>query len=61
MKNNTRKKLSLGRAEKKAVQLLEAAKNSYPAIETNDIRCVQVRDYARHLSDLLEKKEELVK
>lgn len=61
LKNNTRKKLSLGLAEKKAVQLLEAAENSYPAIEPNDIRCVQVRDYARHLSDLLEKKEELVK
>ena len=31
---------------KKQLLLLEAAKNSYPAIQTNDIRCDQVRDYA---------------
>ncbi|MER2192612.1 MAG: IS110 family transposase [Solibacillus sp.] len=61
LKNNTRKNLSLGRAEKKAVLLLEAAENSYPAIEPTDIRCDQVRDYARRIMELMEKKEELVK
>lgn len=61
LKNNTRKNLSFERAEKKAVLLLEAAENSYPAIEPTDIRCDQVRDYARRIADLMEKKEELVK
>lgn len=61
LKANTRKNLSLERAEKKAIQLLEAAENSYPAIEPTDIRCDQVRDYARRIADLLEKKEQLVK
>lgn len=61
LKANTRKKLSFERAEKKAIQLLEAARNSYPAIEPTDIRCDQVRDYARRIADLSEKKEQLVK
>lgn len=61
LKSNTRKNLSLTRAEAKAVVLLEAARNSYPAIKANDIRCNQVRDYAARISDLLEKKVSLVK
>ena len=61
LKANTRKNLSLERAEKKAIQLLEAAENSYPVIESTDIRCDQVRDYARRIADLFEKKEQLVK
>ncbi|MGG4492332.1 IS110 family transposase [Metabacillus idriensis] len=61
LKSNTRKNLSLDRAEKKAIVLLEAAGNSYPAIGPTDIRCDQVRDYARRIAGLLEKKAELVK
>jgi transposase len=61
LKSNTRKHLSLERAEKKAIVLLEAAENSYPAIEPTDIRCDQVRDYARRIADLMEKKNQLVK
>lgn len=61
LKKNTRKNLSLVRAEKKAIVLLEVAENSYPAITTTDIRCDQVRDYARRITDLMEKKEQLVK
>lgn len=61
LKQNTRKNLSLERAEKKAIVILEAAQNSYPAIEPNDIRCEQVKDYARRIMDLMEKKEQLVK
>lgn len=38
LKANTRKNLSIDRAEKKAIELLNAAENSYPAIEENDIR-----------------------
>ena len=33
--------------KKKAIALLEAAKNRYPAISKDDIRCEQVRDYAK--------------
>lgn len=61
LKNNTRKNLSLARAEEKAECLLEAAQNSYPAIKATDIRCDQVRDYAARILDLMEKKDALVK
>ena len=61
LKSNTRKNLSLERAEMKAILLLEAAEHSYPAIEATDIRCEQVRDYAKRIAELMEKKEELVK
>lgn len=53
LKANPRKNLSLARAEANATILLEAAKNSYPAIQVNDIRCAQVRDYAGRIADLL--------
>lgn len=58
---NTRKNLSVTRAEAKAAVLVEAAQNSYPAIRANDIRCAQVRDYAARIADLMEKKDALVK
>nr|WP_106780367.1 IS110 family transposase [Lysinibacillus timonensis] len=61
LKTNTRKNLSLARAEAKAAVLLEAAQNSYPAIKVNDIRCDQVRDYAARIADLLEMKNSLVR
>lgn len=61
LKANTRKKLSLARAEAKAEILLEAAQNSYPAMKDNDIRCDQIRDYAARIMDLIEKKEALIK
>ncbi|MER2260131.1 MAG: IS110 family transposase, partial [Priestia megaterium] len=61
LKANTRKNLSVTRAEAKAAVLLEAAQNSYPAIKPNDIRCDQVRDYATRIADLMERKDELVK
>lgn len=61
LKENTRKNLSLKRAEEKATVLLEAAKESYPAISPMDIRCEQVKDYAKRIAELKEKKEQLVK
>ena len=60
LKANTKKKLSLTRAEKKAVELMETAQNSYPAIQSTDVRCNQVRDYAARLFELEEKKKEIV-
>ncbi|WP_033826333.1 IS110 family RNA-guided transposase, partial [Bacillus andreraoultii] len=61
LKANTRKNLSLKRAEEKGIALLEAAKTSYPAISRDDVRCEQVKDYARRIVDLKERKEQLVK
>jgi len=61
LKVNTRKNLSLARAEAKAEVLLEAAQNSYPAIQENDIRCDQIRDYAARIMHLVEKKEFIVR
>lgn len=60
LKANTRKNLSLKRAEEKGMALLEAASQSYPAIKRNDIRCEQVRDYAKRIANLKEKKEQLI-
>lgn len=61
LKANTRKNISLARAEAKAEVLLEAAQNSYPAIKASDIRCDQIRDYAARIMDLVEKKDFIVK
>lgn len=61
LKANTRKNLSLKRAQEKAIVLLDAAKESYPAISPTDIRCEQVKDYAKRIAELKEKKEQLVK
>ncbi|MCH6269679.1 IS110 family transposase, partial [Neobacillus citreus] len=43
---NTDKRLAPKAAEKKAIQLLEAAQDSYPAVDMNDIQCEQLKDYA---------------
>ena len=56
LKANTRKNLSWKRAEEKGLALLEAVKDSYPAISTEDVRCEQVRDYAKRIAELKEKK-----
>ncbi|WP_096188719.1 IS110 family RNA-guided transposase [Evansella halocellulosilytica] len=61
IKANTKKNISLTRAEAKALELLNAAIDSYPAISKEDIRCEQIRDYAKRITDLKEKKEQLIK
>ncbi|WP_078552969.1 IS110 family transposase [Bacillus alkalicellulosilyticus] len=61
IKGNTKKNLSHARAEAKGLELLNAAKDSYPAISKEDVRCEQVRDYAKRITDLKEKKEQLIK
>ena len=60
LRANTRKNLSLDRAEKKAIELVKAAENSYPAIKPTDVRCDQIRDYATRIAELKDKKEGLV-
>lgn len=61
IKANTKKNISLARADAKGLELLHAAENSFPAISKDDVRCEQVRDYATRIADLKDKKEKLIK
>lgn len=54
---NTNKKISNIMAEKKAIQVLEIAKNSYPAVSQNDVLCDQPKVYAKRYQELLQQKE----
>lgn len=57
---NTDKKLAPKTAEKKAIQLIEAAQDSYPAVDMTDIQCVQLKDYANRYLSLLRKQNEII-
>lgn len=61
IRSNTEKNLSLNQAEKLAVQLLQLAEDSYPAVSVTDMRCDQVRDYADRMNALTRKKAEIIK
>lgn len=50
----------MARAEEKVIALIEQVKETYPAISKDDIRHDQVRDYAKRIADLKEKREQLV-
>lgn len=52
----TGKNISPARAEKKALQLLEAARISYPAVSSSDVLCEQLNSYARRYQELLSSK-----
>jgi len=54
---NTNKKISNLMAEKKAIQILEIAKNYYPAVSQNDVLCDQLKLYAKRYQELLHQKE----
>ena len=54
---NTNKKISNITAEKKAIQILEITKTSYPAVSQNDVLCDQLKLYARRYQELLHQKE----
>ncbi|WP_144489546.1 IS110 family transposase [Bacillus thuringiensis] len=55
---NTNKKISKNiTAEKKAIQIIEIAKTSYPAVPQNDVLCDQLKLYARYYQELLHQKE----
>ncbi len=57
IKTNTKKNISLTRDEAKGTELLNVVKDSYPEITKEDVRCEQVRDYAKLITDLKEKKQ----
>ncbi|MGN7892156.1 IS110 family transposase [Bacillus sp. 22475] len=54
---NTNKKISNITAEKKAIQIIEIAKTSYPAVSENDVLCDQLKLYAKRYQELLHQKE----
>ncbi|WP_050615882.1 IS110 family RNA-guided transposase [Bacillus testis] len=58
--HRTRKRLSKLQAEQKAIELLEAARNSYPAVHSMDVVCDQVRLYAQRYLDINEQKEDCI-
>ncbi|EOO70709.1 hypothetical protein IIC_04554 [Bacillus cereus VD021] len=57
IRTNTNKKISNITAEKKAIQILEIAENSYPAVSQNDVLYDQLKLYARRYQELLHQKE----
>lgn len=61
LKKSTGKNISVKQAEEKSLTLIELAKNSYPAMSRKDVRCEQLRDYAKRIIELKAKKARLVK
>ncbi|MBJ8113892.1 transposase, partial [Bacillus cereus group sp. N6] len=57
---NTKKNISIQIAEKKAIEILEAAKISYPSVDVDDVLCEQLKIYAVRYQDLLGQKEECI-
>jgi hypothetical protein len=57
---NTNKNISGAIAEKKAIALIEASQQSYPAVSSSDVLCEQLRSYARRYQDLLQQKEQCI-
>ncbi|PAL11804.1 IS110 family transposase [Peribacillus simplex] len=57
---NTNKNISGAMAEKKAIALIEASQQSYPAVSSSDILCEQLRSYARRYQELLQQKEQYI-
>lgn len=54
---NTEKRTSTKKAEEKAIQLLDAAESSYPAVKVDDLACELVRLYAKRFQELVFLKE----
>src|SRR5690606_40134220 len=54
---NTEKRMSVKKAEEKAIQLLDAAGHSYPAVKVDDLSCELVRLYAKRFQELVLLKE----
>jgi len=56
---STTKKISEARAKQKANQIMDYAKESYPAVPSTSVQTQKVQYYAQQLLDLLEKKEQI--
>jgi transposase len=60
IRSNTDKNISSARAERKAIQLLEAAQLSFPAVSSSDVLCGQLKAYAKRYQELLSMKESCI-
>ena len=61
IKKCTNKNYSLNNLEERAVQLMEAANNSYPAINDEDYRCRLIKQYAKKILELIEEQDLIIK
>ncbi|MEY8188266.1 IS110 family transposase [Peribacillus simplex] len=57
---NTNKNISGAMAEKKALTLIEASQQSYPAVSSSNVLCEQLRSYARRYQELLQQKKQCI-
>ncbi|MED2766072.1 IS110 family transposase [Bacillus thuringiensis] len=57
---NTKKKISISMAEKKAVEVLNAAKDSSPAVHQDDVVCEQLQIYAKRYQAILCEKDRCI-
>ncbi|PEE35877.1 IS110 family transposase [Bacillus pseudomycoides] len=60
IRTNTNKNISISIAEKKAMKVLDAAKDSYPAVRQDDVLCEQLKSYAKRYQELLHQKEQCI-
>jgi len=60
LKKCTNKNYSLKKLEERAIQLIEVAKESYPAIDENDYQCELIKKYAQRILDLDEEQKQLI-
>lgn len=60
IRRNTNKNISTRIAEKKAMEVLEAARYSYPAVRQDDVLCEQLKSYAKRYQELLHQKEQCI-
>lgn len=61
IKKCTKKNYSLKKLEEKALQLIEAAHQSYPAIDPDDYRCDYIKQYAKQILELEEEQRLIIK
>ena len=57
---STNKRMSVKKAEEKAIKLLEAAGQSYPVVSSTDMYCDQVIVYAKRYQELLDQKQQCI-
>lgn len=58
---STTKKISENRAKQKAIQIIDYAKDSYPAVPPTSVQTQKVQYYAKQLLHLLEEKDQVSK
>ncbi|CUB08978.1 Transposase IS116/IS110/IS902 family protein [Bacillus cereus] len=60
IRKNTNKNISIRIVEKKAMEVLEAARYSYPAVRQDDVLCEQLKSYTKRYQEHLHQKEQCI-